>query len=616
MSTVNIGNQILTYDYKEELIAKGINQVHANLYNRGIYSGGLITKLTDIQVSIAPFICIYYETANNLAIRIETQENALVDVVASDTLLVGRFTWFQTENNYMSFMSITEGELQNDDIIFGKLNFNGLTLSSVFDYSRKTWALGYYSNPQNPNIPPFRVYPTNPESMSIKIDVGQQIINGKVVSKGSITTYGPLIPATLGRIDILYIDQEGNFGISTGIEDTSPVANTIESYYLPIAYITLIGGEFTINGSNIQYLPPQLFRGYAFPDSRIIPIDNHTFSFRNLADSSYFNIRGADPIDNQDFATKVSSLTNTIYTATDNVTYSSFSNNNNVINFTGESGKTIDITSGATIDGTRVLIINNSTNAVTLSITSTCALLTLQPYGKIFLSWYSYWVLNWTSQGAIDFILTSGTTVSWKCPFSCTMEVLVVGGGGGGGGVRSTAAGSETAACGGGGGASKKTYKLLMGTTCTYTVGSAGTSGSSGNPPGNGGNGGTSSWTDGTNAISATGGLGGTASNDGGSIVSRIINGGVGTGGDVNYQSFPGYGNVVDTANVVQGYAPGYSIYGSLQIFTKDISVQGSAGGNPGTYGQGGCGAAAFYISINQTAAGGAGGSGIIKVSF
>ena len=118
----------------------------------------------------------------------------------------------------------------------------------------------------------------------------------------------------------------------------------------------------------------------------------------------------------------------------------------------------------------------------------------------------------------------TGTNQPWVCPAGVTAaRVVVIGAGGGAGGNGG----------GGGGGAAMKYYtNLVPGTTYGCTVGDGGNENQSGN-----GTAGTESNFYGPTTLTATGGSGG-ASN---SASGNIVNGGQGTGGDINGTGGKGY---------------------------------------------------------------------------
>ena len=125
---------------------------------------------------------------------------------------------------------------------------------------------------------------------------------------------------------------------------------------------------------------------------------------------------------------------------------------------------------------------------------------------------------------------TPGNTIAWVCPAGVTAARVVCIGAGGGAGTNGGA---------GGGGAVLKYYtNLVPGTTYTLDVGSAGDE----NRSGNGLDGGTSRFYGPGLTIEATGGTGGASSSASG----NIVNGGQGTGGDINGTGGKGYPSAND----------------------------------------------------------------------
>jgi hypothetical protein len=162
---------------------------------------------------------------------------------------------------------------------------------------------------------------------------------------------------------------------------------------------------------------------------------------------------------------------------------------------------------------------------------------------------------------------------TFTVPSGITRAIVEVVGGGGGGGRSISDNSTEFATGGGGGGFSKKIVtSLTPGGTVSVTVGTGGAKAASGGTAGT--DGGTSSF--GSHA-SASGGTGGSTWIDG------LIDGGVGSNGDVNLSG--GFGESHSNSNLSYGGASQYGV-GGIAISSsihKDPTGYGS-GGHGGTY--------------------------------
>lgn len=187
--------------------------------------------------------------------------------------------------------------------------------------------------------------------------------------------------------------------------------------------------------------------------------------------------------------------------------------------------------------------------------------------------------------------------------------VEVVGGGGGGGGIpATTAAGVAGLAAGGGGGgyARKKILASALAASEFVTRGAGGNAGAAGANAG--GAGGASSF---GSFVSAGGGIGGTAGQALGVGSISPVNGGDGSGGDVNISGGPSTsGRVINTSTpTISSFSNGGN---SAMGQGGSGSINGSFDGTGKGYGGGG--AAASFTQGQNASPGYAGTAGIVIV--
>ena len=100
-STINNGSQVLTFDYRQEGTSEGFNKLLYTLIPQGIIEGGSLSNTAGgLTVDIAPMVCYFKDTTNQVGVRLETTDNARLSVSASNPYIVGDFTWINTENNF------------------------------------------------------------------------------------------------------------------------------------------------------------------------------------------------------------------------------------------------------------------------------------------------------------------------------------------------------------------------------------------------------------------------------------------------------------------------------------------------------------------------------------
>jgi len=258
LNTVNYGNQIISYDYKQNASSSLFNRIMSSLIPHGIYAGGLLTRLDNVQINVAKltaFIRSNASDADQISVRAESQEDQILNLSfgvsdplhVKDTLpyIVLRYGWNEQENNFVDFRAVAfstdpaaskaanqDNELWPDDLIVGKvlLVLDGLTGK-------------YFIDPTNPFDLTRRADVFLPDSQAAFTELKVMSAEGQpkkvAVSGGSINTSkgrklvtGGNYPTssfisdttTFGRFDIVYVDENGIIQIEEGSPSASPVA--------------------------------------------------------------------------------------------------------------------------------------------------------------------------------------------------------------------------------------------------------------------------------------------------------------------------------------------------------------------------------------------------------
>lgn len=255
MSTsVNKGNQVIVHKYREEARAKIFNRLLSDLLPLGIYSGLTLTRLNDTQVALAAGTVIIKSPTFptlNISPRIETTASQTVSLESSTNegfcntakpYIVLRFYWSDQELNYMDMLPVgfsddpdetDEDLILSTDIVVGKVLFEEevvgsgdyvIRASNAFDYTRR--GVSFISDAQQASVE-LRV--SSSETNTKKVYVSAGSIN---TSKGRMTVAGGDYPSastitdttTMGRWDLVYVDEDGAVKIVEGTPSADPEA--------------------------------------------------------------------------------------------------------------------------------------------------------------------------------------------------------------------------------------------------------------------------------------------------------------------------------------------------------------------------------------------------------
>lgn len=265
MSTINKGGQVHLFDYRQEITSQGFNQHTHRLFSRGIYEGGSLVKINDTTISINAFMCVFEDVNARVSVRIETTQAVTLESTAFSVApyIVGRFVWQNAEENYMDFLNVSQVNIEDSDIILGKVIVVGGSIEG-FDYAEKSWSYNYYHDILSYN-PPFKVIPNEPYDTKVTVlPGGPYTIFGKQVQI-TIPTLSPDFTFPIspnGRSDLVVIDADStNIEIIQGQNAPgAPVPVSFSSKF-PIAIIRFPPSSIAqVKGSYIEYLHPDNFR--------------------------------------------------------------------------------------------------------------------------------------------------------------------------------------------------------------------------------------------------------------------------------------------------------------------------------------------------------------------
>ena len=262
MATTDNGSQVITFKYQQEGTAEGFNKLLLGVIPTGVISGGELIRLDDSTVQITTLNMVISD--GNVTVHVQTTENATVYVSTQKPYIVATYDWAYSINNYVSFEAMSLSEIPSDgySIILGKCEFSGGTMSSNFDYTRRTWSSIYlnnsflYENEYNTKTSSFNVTSLETEGeLGFNVSAGSAIISGKEVTLSSYTkvtlsndesyinTYNYInTSVSNGRIDIVVLMSDGSIRYIMGDDSQSLAVPKFPSNGLVLAKFTYSSG--------------------------------------------------------------------------------------------------------------------------------------------------------------------------------------------------------------------------------------------------------------------------------------------------------------------------------------------------------------------------------------
>lgn len=292
MGTTQFGYpQTLTYKYNSDATAKLFNGVNYELIPIGIYSGFTLSKISNTYVEISTGICYIQDSTTKMGTRVETGSVQQIEVSSSMPYLVFRFNWVDASNNYMDMLATDYASILADDIIVGRCVYDnaGTTLSTVFDYSRRTTQ---YLNKNKIESAYLKVLPTEPYSNQFTVSAG--VLNsskGNLLISGGTFPSGGLSDTINGRIDLIYVDEDGVVQILQGTDSSSPVAPRYGNRKV-IAEIRRGASRTSIRGSEVFQVISS-FDASAITSDQLITDSGDFYSASNVEDALQ-EIAGSD----------------------------------------------------------------------------------------------------------------------------------------------------------------------------------------------------------------------------------------------------------------------------------------------------------------------------------
>jgi hypothetical protein len=248
-SPVNVGSQIMTWDYRQNASSSSFNRLYSDVVPTGIYAGGKFERLNDTVISVNKMVVLVRSNereADKITVRIETTTDQDLSLAASiggsscdplSSYIVARFGWEDVESDFMEIVAVRYSDdpneyrpnyIQGKDIILGKVLFVEqagnwiIKETSSFDYTRRQMVF----LPDTQDIyREYRVQTCEEDPAKVHVTGGSSY-----GSKGFVNTIGGNFPeggipptTTQGRNDLVYVDSAGAIKIELGTPSTFPV---------------------------------------------------------------------------------------------------------------------------------------------------------------------------------------------------------------------------------------------------------------------------------------------------------------------------------------------------------------------------------------------------------
>ena len=105
---------------------------------------GLIFEVNTSSITLEsseenPSLMYIRDETNSLSIRCECQGNVVLSATdQSKSMIVARFNWVEVEDNFVDFFLLNPNDVEETDIVFGKLIFVEGAVTANVDFSVRT----------------------------------------------------------------------------------------------------------------------------------------------------------------------------------------------------------------------------------------------------------------------------------------------------------------------------------------------------------------------------------------------------------------------------------------------------------------------------------------------
>ena len=132
MSSTNLGNQYLTFDYKHPAKASDFNTALRGVVKPGFHTGGALSIITSgTQISIATFTAFLNVDTTKL-LRVETRTTVVLTPTPSLPNMYMSYTWADTADNWVDFKCVASDYTPTaNEVFIGTAIFTASTITST-----------------------------------------------------------------------------------------------------------------------------------------------------------------------------------------------------------------------------------------------------------------------------------------------------------------------------------------------------------------------------------------------------------------------------------------------------------------------------------------------------
>lgn len=234
---VDVGTQTVTIKYFDPADSAVLNRIGVDGRKTGIYTGGYLTKVSDVSVTLSVLTCEISD--GTYQVRVKTASVVTIAVGAAVPYVVLRWAYTgSAANDYMDFVAVALGGILATDLVVGQCTFAGATLTG-FVYTLR-------STPSTMDLF-LKVEPTIPASLKVRVRAGR--INYGSANYDIVDQDSPLFvaPGAGTRIDALQVNAAGALIVTQGTAVAPDYGGLVT-----LAEITLGVGQTTITVTSIK----------------------------------------------------------------------------------------------------------------------------------------------------------------------------------------------------------------------------------------------------------------------------------------------------------------------------------------------------------------------------
>jgi len=141
----NIGDQQITFDFKNAIKGSEFNKLLYGILPQGIYSGGALSNVGN-TITVAPFTAVFESNSENATVITTTQnaeissiDGGLGDITDATPYVIMNYQYLEQIENWINFEF--KATPLATDIVVGIVTFDGGGLVTGFDYSETNYGI-------------------------------------------------------------------------------------------------------------------------------------------------------------------------------------------------------------------------------------------------------------------------------------------------------------------------------------------------------------------------------------------------------------------------------------------------------------------------------------------